>query len=199
MKLEMFRNTAPQESLAEPRFVDEATLLSARPVIPIAALEAKSRLRRHLTLFLAVITSMLFGAAAAVIVIHLERGADAGRAQVESSPAEPHGSSTSPNQADASASTGSNTVSIDSSAAVAADPPDLPRIGRKQTEFSSSRNRHPITPGASVIKRTTEEAPQTERRERRVSDAEHVLRSRRSRTTEDIFRVQEIFEGPSKP
>src|SRR5438034_8048018 len=128
MNLEMFRNTPRQESLAEPRFVDEATLLSARPVIPIAALEAKSRLRRHLTLFLAVITSMLFGAGAAVFVIHLERGADAGRAQVESSPAQPHGSSTSPNQADASASTGSNTVSIDSSAAVAVDPPDLPRI-----------------------------------------------------------------------
>jgi hypothetical protein len=89
MNLEMFRNTPPQESLAEPRFVDEATLLSARPVIPIAALEAKSRLRQHLTLFLAVITSMLFGAGAAAFIVHLEHGAEGRTTQVESSPAEP--------------------------------------------------------------------------------------------------------------
>jgi hypothetical protein len=198
MNLEMFRNTPPQESLAEPRFVDEATLLSARPVIPIAALEAKSRLRQHLTLFLAVITSMLFGAGAAALIVHLEHGNEGRTTQVESIPAEAQGSSASPSQADASTSAGGNTASIESSVLGLAGNTERTRTGRKQIGFSDSRNRQPTT-NTSAIKRVMQEQPQTEQRQRRVSDTQDVVRSRKSRAQDDLFRVQEIFEGPAKP
>ena len=195
-----------REPLTEPRFVDEETLLSARPVIPIVALEAKSRLSRRLILFMAVITSMLFGAGAAAFIIHLEgRGADARTTQVESLPVEAHESSTSLNKADNAESGGGKSLSIDSSVAAAASlsvagaATDAPRIGRKQVGLVNSRNLQPTTHKSSAVKPVSQEARQTEGRARRVWDTEHVFRSNKGRSPNDLFRIEEIFVGPSKP
>lgn len=55
-----------------PHFDDERTLLSARPVVPLAKIEAKERHRRHWLLGGAFAIAMMLGAASALLASYLK-------------------------------------------------------------------------------------------------------------------------------
>jgi hypothetical protein len=57
---------------AEPHFDDERTLLSARPVVPLANIEKKARHRRHWFLGGAFALAMMLGAASALVASYLK-------------------------------------------------------------------------------------------------------------------------------
>lgn len=56
---------------AEPHFDDEQTILSARPVVPLEQIEAKTRHRRILILSGAFVLAMMLGSASALLALYL--------------------------------------------------------------------------------------------------------------------------------
>ena len=60
-------------ALGEPHFDEEATVLSARPVVPLQEIEAEERSRKRLIVGLAMACSLVMGALAATL-IYKQRG-----------------------------------------------------------------------------------------------------------------------------
>ena len=56
---------------AEPHFDDEQTILSARPVVPLEQIEAKTRHRRILLLSGAFVLAMMLGSASALLTLYV--------------------------------------------------------------------------------------------------------------------------------
>ena len=54
--------------LAEPHFDEEATLLSARPVVPLEEIMVEARSRRRLVIGLAMVGSLVMGALGATLI-----------------------------------------------------------------------------------------------------------------------------------
>ena len=74
----MESNSANQEyalraELREPHFDEEATVLSARPVVPLEVVKAEERSKKHLLFGLAMACSLVMGAVAAKL-IYKQRG-----------------------------------------------------------------------------------------------------------------------------
>ena len=58
--------------MKEPNFDDEQTLLTARPVVPLAKIDAKERSLRHWVLGGAFALAMMLGAASALLASYLK-------------------------------------------------------------------------------------------------------------------------------
>src|SRR6185295_19044176 len=72
MKYRFDRTIDSPDSGSEPRFDDERTLLSARRVVPLEKIKAKTRHRRHWFLGGAFAVAMMLGAASALLASYLK-------------------------------------------------------------------------------------------------------------------------------
>lgn len=72
MKYRFDSTTVSPDSASEPHFDDELTLLSARPVVPLEKINAKSRHRRQWFLGGAFAIAMMLGAASALLASYLK-------------------------------------------------------------------------------------------------------------------------------
>src|SRR6185295_16744026 len=72
MKYRFDRTIDSPDSGSEPRFDDERTLLSARRVVPLETINAKTRHRKHWFLGGAFAVAMMLGAASALLASYLK-------------------------------------------------------------------------------------------------------------------------------
>ncbi|MEK6283828.1 MAG: hypothetical protein AABN95_26015 [Acidobacteriota bacterium] len=195
----------------EPHF-DEATLLSARPVVPLEVVEAKASSGRRWALGLAIVVALLIGAFGATLLYKL-------RAQEQTSNITEAVESSQPSQ-----------PSIEAGVAAVESPESVPAVPRQEDVPAVTENTREITPPvisreprgrasskAIILGRQDESREEKiaaqrelkremrraekweERRLRRVERAARRAGDHNRRSSDDLSRIREIFEGAPRP
>lgn len=190
-----------ESPLSEPHFDDEATLLSARRVIPFHKLTDKTNSKRNVFFVTALAAALMVGILGGVIYARLER-TPASRAQTTEAAAQP----LSQDDSVSSSEENGELASVhEESQALAVDE-------NEQKAIDKPRNRSTFAKKSVALKPTPVKPAQTEpnewdysSNERAISRAERraARRARRAareaQRADDLFRIQEIFEGSSRP
>lgn len=193
---------ATESPLTEPHFVEEATLLSARPVVPLEEIKGEERSRKRLLFCLAVAGSLALGALSAAL---LYRNSGQGEPLAITQAAPDAAGITVETPAAAIAESVGGSATGFSSEAEAETP--VPPVSRKPLT-SVSRNspavaKKPRTAMPPQIEETERNWDERfyERRARRMSqrEAKRESRRRQRRSADDLLRVRDIFEGPPRP
>jgi hypothetical protein len=201
--------------LPEPHFDEEATLLSARPVVPLQEIKDAERSGRRLSFGLAVVAAVMIGAFGATL-IYRQRGQAPAVATVETAiPSSNEASSEVPTTAEAGGGASDAPAPVVSASANVGGVP-----ARELSDNAATRSRKPVTPVAQsagavkstetrrvVVDNLEEQRParRAERLEARrlrqeaKREARGEIRSRRVRRSDDLLRIREIFEGPRRP
>ena len=192
--------------LAEPHFDEESTLLSARPVVPLRAIEAQARSSRTLVFGLAIAVALMAGALVATL-IYKQRGENpAPTLVVAAVPISEPTSPQDPNSREAagvtSASVEAKTAITENEANVATPKTLVPETAKKPAPLiskSSASARRTTT--AEEARQARKDRWRTERTDPQLErDARHeARRERRARRTDGVTRILEIFEGSSRP
>ena len=195
---EFFIGASP---LAEPHFDEEATLLSARPVVPLHEVEVEVRFRKRVLFGLAMACSLTMGALAATL-IYKQRGNGQPTSISTAVPGAAgiavDGTVSSPEAAEEVAGSASGA---------------LPEAGGPTVERKSGISVHRSAESTAVeTKRQESLAQQREDREPGAEriNARHLRRrserqeprtfsGRQPKSADDLLRIREIFEGPSRP
>jgi hypothetical protein len=198
----------PPVELDEPHFDDEATLLSARPVVPLAAVRSQNRTNKWLFV-VAIVAAMLSGAVGAKLIYSRSANAipqtnqaiitnETPAATVPSPAGSPQTEIASPPVSQHAASTGASSG-------------ERPESERPTTTLKSKkddavaiphRTREQTSKSRRAEKRSDDDEQKVDeredlgggKRERRVSD-----RRNRGNSDSDLFRIREIFEGSPRP
>jgi hypothetical protein len=187
--------TSPELPLAEPHFDDEATVLSARRVVPLDEVPPygspkTSRLARRWMFAAIVLGSLLLGVVgSAAYYSYLNRRPAQPFVDTEAVAAGVDGMSTEPapnNDASAKVIENENPTSL-------AQPAD-----------SAGETRRPIARRVAVLTFPSNSDEQQARDERKAARKEAKERKRQleresRRSRDDLTRIREIFEGPQKP
>jgi len=205
---------SPDTQLAEPHFDEEVTLLAARPVVPIEQLNRKPVSTRPWVFGLALTGAILLGVSATALYYSQFRstGSQAGP-DIDKFSSGVQGAATAAvsrnepaiNATDTTGSAGAVNSSVDSNtpARVKAQAPSVSWTSRlpssSNTTSKKSAHLHPtvvIDPGSE---------PEHEIHERRWTKREAKERKRENRggrghkSSDELLRIREIFEGPQKP
>lgn len=201
--------------LSQPHFEAEATLLSARPVVPLHEIEAAERSNKRLTFGLALVAALVVGIFGATM-IYRHRGQTPAAATIEmalpdanEAPEVPTVASAGGGKSEAPAPAFSTSATVN----------NLP--ARNLSKSAATRSPKPasssVAPGTVTAKSTETTADEinnagetraerrAQRRETRrlklaaQSDAGGEVRSRRVQRSDDLLRIREIFEGPPRP
>lgn len=199
------------EALSLPHFDEEATLQSARPVVPLHEVRVAARSRRHLLLGAALLVAAILGALTASLVYSRRSQPQEGSATAtvpDSSKSESDGF-VSP-----SGATGSSQDSNDPAAPAseftgvhpATGQGDANRnsVNRRQTaQGSRVRNQPDRVVSPEIQDRDGQiAADEIEMRREQRSEARRLRRERRAngrRTGDGLTRIREIFEGSPRP
>ena len=195
--------------LAEPHFDEEATMLSARPVVPLEEIKEASS-RRRLSFGLAMLASVVIGGLAASLIF--KQRAQVPAAEVTNSAIAGSGASATDSPIVAFANGG-----IEGEALAVSEAPQVP----EETKAQAAVTRVVKPPQARIVRRlpantaeSFEEQPLSwaerremrrterleERRLRRQAAREDQYRGgRRRRSADDLLRIREIFEGSRRP
>ena len=197
--------------LAEPHFEDEATLLSARPVVPLQALEARARSARTLVFGLAMVVALMLGALGATL-IYKQRVQKEDPAQMATTTATAIAEPTSLENPPASEAPVTTPESGEAKSSTAKDEIDAAAGGARNSEASKQRaslasqnaetGRRAIEPSETLNKRDRKEIRRAERVDaglRRSAKIEARREARQRQTPNGLFRVREIFEGGRIP
>ena len=191
--------------LAEPHFDEEATVLSARPVVPLERVAARARRTRALVVGLTFAGAVVVGmVAAGTYYSRLKGTASSGLGNTETIPSGVQARTTETNHPKAlPAAPPSLSASSDTAASVnsAASTP---------VEASEASNEPPKKPVARRVAVITLPRSGGERdggdRERREARREEKDRKRElkrqdheNKSSRDLLRIREIFEGQHKP
>ena len=196
---EYFEGAAP---LGEPHFDEEATVLSARPVVPLQEIKAEEQSRKRLIVGLAMACSLTMGALAATL-IYKQRGEEQSTAISTAVPGAAGMVVDHPASSPATAEVGGGTV---------AD--TLPEAGATTAEKKSMPSVSSSTPSTAVELQQKKNLPEQDeelevtrteridsRRLRRRSERQAWRESdgRQRKTSDDLLRIRDIFEGPTRP
>ncbi|HEV7746991.1 MAG TPA: hypothetical protein VGO56_18480 [Pyrinomonadaceae bacterium] len=187
-------------SLTEPHFDEEATLLSARPVVPLEEIQFEEGSRKHLLFGLAVACSLALGAFSAML-LYQNNGQNASTEISQAAPGAAGITFDAPVAAIAE--------SVDAAATGIASKPETetpaPAVSRKPSAAVSRNSRvvekKPRTPMPPQIEERNWDERFYERRLRRISEREATrdARRRQRRSSDDLLRIRDIFEGPPRP
>ncbi|MFN2515420.1 MAG: hypothetical protein ABR556_04335 [Pyrinomonadaceae bacterium] len=194
--------------LAEPHFDEESTVLSARPVVPLEKVAAKVRLTRALVVGLMIAGAVVVGMlAASIYYSRLSGNPPNSLANTETIPSGVEARTTENDRPrDSSAEPAGASVDSDTSVEVrsVASTDEAP-------EMSTEAPKKPVARRVAVItfepRGGEEDLGDNERREER-REARREERQRRremkrenqeNKTSRDLLRIREIFEGPRKP
>lgn len=194
--------------LAQPHFVDEATLLSARPVVPIEKIPVKPGFSRPWVLGLALAGAVFLGVAATAFYVSQFRTAGA---QPESSldlPSGAQGVTSKPNANEPVTKTTDATnvgsrVDADTSARVKAQVPDS--LTTRPLNSSDTVSTKPALRRVTVAAGRSSESEHETREEQRAAKREAKERKRANRErregkhSDEVLRIRDIFEGSSRP
>ncbi len=199
--------------MSKPHFDDEATLLSARPVVPLKDVKAKARSKRRLFFALAIMISLLFGAFTAILIGYLQQADDQVTIDDNQSAGTKEQTSIAPERVNlASSSLEAGGSSIESDPTASARKNGEPTSGIHSLRKSRpAKNQTPRSTRSAAASSATGEAVQNnvpdldwdgreasrERSEARRRRRETVHKSRKNRdeSSDDLLRIGEIFEG----
>ena len=205
--------------VSQPHFVEERTLLSARPVVPLEQVKTRERSRRGLLLTSAIAVSLLLGACTALAIVYVQQRritqpASDPTQQSKSEQVNPTSApleeaadvekSTASAGASASARRGTSSSSPESekrAVAVNASNTETKRIATVPSARTSRQNEVPVADARtdeSASRVNDREMRRDERREARRVWREEI-RQRRVNSSDDLFRIREIFEGRRRP
>jgi hypothetical protein len=192
--------------LSLPHFDEDATLLSARPVVPLYEVSAETRSRRRVILGLTIVAAILGGAISAVLLLmhseqNLQSAARTGESQLEVSSSGAAGRTISE----------SPQVKVPLLTERLEEPrlKEVPStrdssIKMRQTETSSRRSTKPAA-ARNPDQQLDDDFDGDERSLRRIErrnarrEARREHRRRREQTGDDLLRIREIFEGSPRP
>jgi hypothetical protein len=209
-------------NLDEPHFDEEATILAARPVVPLDEVRETKRSKGGLALVLAISGGLLIGLlAAALIFRYLSVGEPAA---VETTVAEQPAQAVEQPSVELPAPDGGAVAAVDQKAeedTAAEEPvdtkdnreskPEESRTVRTPDRTSEVEPRRPVAvrdkprpaddePEQEVDRETRRAQKQEERRERRRAARQAERRERQQPgTNDDLTRIREIFEGSPRP
>lgn len=189
--------------LAEPHFDREATVLSARPVVPLDEVKARAISGKRLAFGLAVVVSLMVGALGAIL-IYKQLNQKPATAIVEMAVAGSGASTQDP--AVAAPSTGEATeddvaeAEVPDTGVVAEDqkPKAQPQLTRK---VESARGPRPKQSISQVDEKELRRADRIDARRLRRKEEREARREARSKSKspDDLLRIREIFEGSRRP
>ena len=198
MELNTSRQTNLEMPLAEPHFDEEATLLSAQPVVPLEEIVAEKRSGKRLMFGLAMVFSLIVGALGGTL-IYKQRGHDQSTTIVDTAVPGADGIAVDesvPVSPVAEQAPAAGTGTLPESSAVPAEIKSVPsrllragssRAGTKEKKLASVEDERELRRAERI------EA----RRLRRKSEREEARRYRER--TDDVLRIREIFEGSRRP
>ena len=201
------QSPAPDGPLSLPHFDEEATLLSARPVVPLHEVKVEARSISRLVLSLAISAAVLIGALGATLMMQRVQNYPSAVVEPVSDLIQPD------NSASASGEAGGSAIDSNESAA-SADQPIARNVRGARSDAVATKQAPRIARGAANSARVggvqNETAdPQSDEREMRRAErregrrfkreAERGRRSRREHTGDDLMRIREIFEGTPRP
>lgn len=203
---------ATNEPLTAPHFDDEATLVSARPVVPLQQVKEEARSKRRLGFGLAIAGALVAGAlGASVIYKQRDEPQQSVSSEVVKLPAkvEPADSSNGFVSATGEASGAAIDSNQHPSAGPASDPSDAksvpaPTVIRTQTARADRRRTDEQVRTSDVAQYDEDQILQDEIEQRREERREErrlwrERRNRRERSSEGVNRIREIFEGRPRP
>lgn len=192
-----FSNELP---LVEPHFDEEATLLSAQPVVPLQQIKSEERARRGLILGAIIACSLAVGGLGAAF-IYKRSGQESSTAIV--SKAAPGAAGISPDEpvAAVAEAVGGGAAGMSPESVTAPEPTkSVPPVShRAVATVVDTKRKRPLPPQVQERDLTRAE-PIDEWRLRRRSEREAWRESRRrQRRSDELLRIRDIFEGPSRP
>lgn len=201
MKYELSKLDETQSSdrpLSEPHFDDEATLLSARRVVPFHKLALKTNSKRKLFFAFVLATTLMMGVIGGLLYTRLAR--------TPASNPQTTAPATDSALSDESVSSSRQDEALESardeSRAVAVDKDDQKTIDKPRNPSNSARNRVSVNPAPArrVQTEPDESDYRADEREMRRAERRAARRARReAQQSDDLFRIREIFEGTSRP
>ena len=202
--------------LSEPHFDEEATLLSAQPVVPLDEVTAGGRSGRRLAFGLAIVFALVVGALGATL-IYKQRGQKQGTAIAET--ATPVSNQAAPETTSLTGDGGAKPDSHGSASAMAENGGDVVRRevsnagasnqSRKQgpqlfqsaesNKATETRQNEAISLRDKREMRRAERMEETRLRRKAERVARRDARDHKSRPSDDLLRIREIFEGAPRP
>ncbi len=204
-------NTSERElldgvELEEPHFDQEATVLSARPVVPLEVVEKKERSGKRWAFAAVIVGALLIGALSAALVYKLRDAEPASVAQegelaeppvrtVEAgvgaiAPAEP----TSPNEPVMEEA--AEKIPAKAPVSTVREPVGVSRNGRQNRDSSNNREEQ-LAEERELQKENRRAERKMERR--RLRRAERQAQRNAEPRSDDLLRIREIFEGAPRP
>jgi len=191
---EYFEDELP---LGEPHFDEEATLLSARPVVPLQEINAEEQSRKRLIVGLAMACSLMMGALVATLIY--KRGGQAQSAAI--STAVPGAAGNLVDDPATPEVGGGATGVLTQGEATTVEKKSAPSVSRSAesiaVESQQKKNLPQQLDEQDLSRDERIEARRLRRRLDRQARRESSGRSRR--TSDDLLRIRDIFEGPSRP
>lgn len=197
-----------ERSLSEPHFDDEATLLSARRVVPFHKLTAQKNSKRRLLFGTALAAALMMGIVGGVIFARLEK-MPASRAETTETAAQPlpqNDYKSSSQQEDGESSVPDEFSVPDESTTLAVNKSAQKTIDKPRNRSTISKNPAALNPSPTQQAQTEPDDSDYYWNERAIRRAErraarHARReaAREAQRADDLFRIQEIFEGSSRP
>ena len=190
-----------EPTLTEPHFDEEATVLSAQPVVPLRKIEAKERSGKRLALGLTVMFSLIVGALGGAL-IYKQRGQKQSTAVLDA------------------AIPGAEGIAVAEPAPEVAEPVSKAEPAPEQlavitvpgAEKKSAAPRPQRVEPVKVEKRTRQEPVEMDDWEQRRAERIEAWRARRKQErqemkearryrnrADDLLRIREIFEGSRRP
>ncbi|MDQ2975842.1 MAG: hypothetical protein M3R69_10590 [Acidobacteriota bacterium] len=191
--------------LTEPHFDEEATLLSARPVVPLDEIKPNTRFRRSWALGLAIVGTLLLGITASAFYFS-RQGDSASKAFADSaaitSGVEAHATESGRANNSRPAVTQALPDPVTPAISNTEVPPTSPRAD-SATKTSKKPVAHLVDVITSNPGRYREGDIREERKAARQEEKERKREARRemqdNKSPDDLIRVREIFEGRHKP
>jgi hypothetical protein len=213
LELKMELNTTEELDLNEPHFDEEATVLSARPVVPLKEIKTRENSRKRLAFGAAMLFSVMVGALGATL-IYRQRGQKQLPVAVETEFPGVDGSASAVDQPNVSpvksiAEAGSGSVPEAEPAGVTKSEPAT-EVRKAPARVSTDAQVAPVKTKrrASVANRDFDPEDEREfrraerieaRQMRRRAEWEETREARRRRPgSEDLLRIRDIFEGPRR-
>ncbi len=195
-----------RSSLSKPRFDDEATLLSARPVVPLHELAGTAGQRRRLVVALAITAALLIGVLGGAFYASLGEQVQTQNQQANESPSRPP----SQDRLVTTSTEGEEAVLEEPKLVVVEKGDNSTSNPGRRTDDSvvhgSPATRGMISGARASVGRLERDAfadlederdvRRTERR--RARRLRHAAREN-AEPSDDLLRIREIFEGPPRP
>ena len=213
---------APEYSaVSQPHFVEERTLLSARPVVPLEQIKTRERSRRGLLLTSAIALSVLLGACTALAMVYIQQRRSTQPAAIRS-----QSDATQQNQSEQvtrpsapveeAASVQKGAASPGARRGVSKTTPEQEKRAVVVSASNTEKRRIATIPSAKISRQNdvpVVDADADESDDPRVNDREmrrdqrrearrvwrEEIRQRRVNSGDDLFRIREIFEGRRRP